>query len=231
MRWLVMLITTGLFAPFESPGVLLTTLHLGPSSPSTSEPADPSRSVSLLAPWEPERYDAKALADALDRRLTYPYSLRVGRPRHIWHCRNAPSGCRARVEAFAHLFVNAGKQTGVSPWLLAAMAMKESGLNPLAEGKGGERGILQIHPRRKEASGLAIFKDGKRCKKDPDPCQEEVVMLAAQILRDAIERCGSTAGGLRAYNSGRCNGATSYDRRVERELLRLYALAEEIARS
>jgi hypothetical protein len=189
--------------------------------------------LATLAPESPDpsRYDAALLADALDRRLTYPYSLRVGRPRHVKHCRLGPSGCRARVEAFARLFVAAGKESGVSPWLLAAMAMKESGLNPFAEGSGGERGVLQLHPKRKDARHLEFVRSEKyrdRCRKKVGACQAEVVNLAAGILRRAIEACGDTAGGLRMYNSGRCDGATSYDRRVEAELLRLYEHAQGV---
>lgn len=182
-----------------------------------------------LAPVEPPRHDVDVLADALDLRLTYPYSLEVGRPRHVGHCRRAPQGCRERVRAFARMFVASGRRTGVSPWLLAAMALRESGLHPWASGGAGELGILQIHPRRRDARGLRLLRDERyreQCHREVGACQAEVVDLAADVLRRAIEQCGDVERGLAAYNSGRCDSGSSYPRRVSSELAKLYRLAE-----
>jgi len=181
-----------------------------------------------IAPPDPPRYDTALLADALMQRLTYPSSLARGKPYQVAHCRRAPQGCRARIDAFAALFVDVGRRYGVSPWLLAAMAVRESALNPFAVGRGGEHGILQLHPRRRDARRLRFVTDERyrdRCRRVVGACQREVVDLAARILRRAIEQCGSPARGLAQYNSGRCDSATSYPRRVEVELLRLYRYA------
>jgi hypothetical protein len=124
------------------------------------------------------------------------------------------------------MFVQSGRKTGVSPWLLAAMAIRESALNPYAEGKGGERGILQIHPKRRDARKLRWMRDPayrEHCKRKLGACQAEIVDHAAAILRRAIQKCGGdTAQGLAMYNAGRCNAATSYPYRVHGELGRLY---------
>jgi hypothetical protein len=183
-----------------------------------------------LASPEPPRDDADLLARTLEIRLTYPGGLKVGRVVHVWHCRRAPQGCRERVRAFARMFVAAGQETGVSPWLLAAMAMRESGLNPFAVGPGDERGLLQIHPARKDGRRLRFMADERyreRCKREVGACQAEVVDLAARVLRRAIERCGDTARGLAMYNAGRCGAAVSYPRRVSGELAKLYRFAEQ----
>lgn len=184
--------------------------------------------AALFAPVEPARFDEAALARALERRLTYPASLAAGRPYQVQHCRRAPRGCRERLEAFAGMFVRAGRETGVSPWLLAAMGMSETALNPFAEGEAGERGILQIHPARRDGRKLRFLRDARyreRCKREVGACQDEVVSLAAAILARAIGKCGDTEAGLRMYNSGRCNGRTSYPHRVSKELARLYEYA------
>jgi hypothetical protein len=184
-----------------------------------------------LASPEPPRDDADLLARTLDLRLTYPSSLRARRPYHVWHCRKAPQGCRERVRAFARMFVAAGRETGVSPWLLAAMAMRESGLHPFAVGPGKERGILQIHPARKDGQKLRFLTDERyreRCRREVGACQAEIVELAASVLRRAIETCGGeVARGLNAYNAGRCHSTNGYARRVSSELAKLYRFAEQ----
>jgi hypothetical protein len=188
---------------------------------------------SPIDPPDPPRYDPDLLARTLERRLTYASTINRDRPVQVAHCRRAPKGCRARVEAFAGYLVEAGRETGVSPWLLAAMAIKESGLNPFAEGGAGEIGILQLHPKRRDASRLRFLADPKyreRCRKIVGACQREVVDLAARILRSAIVKCGGeTHKGLRMYNAGRCDRATRYPRMVEEHLVRLYEIAGEVA--
>ena len=88
---------------------------------------------------------ALALARALDARLTVWRS--GGRRVYVGHCRRARVACRARVVALARVRARAGVRHDVDPFLLAAMALRESGLNPFAEGAAGERGIVQLHPR------------------------------------------------------------------------------------
>lgn len=186
--------------------------------------------IMLLAVAEPPRYDVDLLARSLELRLTYPSSLRAGRkPYHLWHCRKAPEGCVARVRAFAGYFVAAGRETGVSPWLLAAMALRESGLHPFASGGVGEVGILQLHPKRKDTRRLRFLTDTKyreRCRRLVGACQAELILTAARALSRAIDRCGTTLRALRAYNTGRCNGTTTYPVRVSQELAKLYRFAE-----
>ncbi len=183
----------------------------------------------IAVPQEPGQLD-----DALALRLTFPASLQAGKPAFIGHCARAPSGCRRRVEIFAEYFFYVGEETGMSPWLLAAVAVHESRLNPAAEGPCGKwacRGIMQIHERWRGAPPyIKSAKARKRCSRQIGACQEPVVRFAANLLRSEIERCGSLEGGLGAYNTGRCGRGLRYARKVQLELEHLHELAEEEAK-
>jgi hypothetical protein len=156
----------------------------------------------------------------------------------VAHCRHAGprvegdegdrwARCDRRMRAFAALFVRAGVVHRVDPWLLAAMASRESGLSPWAEGGAGELGIMQLHPRgigREAASLLRRPGARERCEARVDACQRPVIERAAAHLRRQIERCGSEAAALGAYNRGAC-GETDYSRRVLRRREELHAWA------
>lgn len=174
--------------------------------------------------------DAEQIAEALDLRLTYPSSLNSGRRVHVRHCAKARHGCRERLEAFAGYFVEAGTEYGVSPWLLAAIAVQESRLNPHAEGHCGKvarcRGIMQIHERWRGAPQFIRSEKARaRCSRSLGACQAEVVSFAASLLRRQIDRCGSTGSALTAYNTGRCGDPGKYARRILREQDHLRGLA------
>ena len=79
-----------------------------------------------------------ALARAVDARLTIRED-REGRTIHVQHCRVVDGGCRARVAALSRLITEASNRAGVDPFLTAAIAMRESGLNPLAVSPVGAR--------------------------------------------------------------------------------------------
>ena len=176
---------------------------------------------------EQGRASAVSLARALEARLRV--WSREGRPVYVRHCRQTRTqgGCRARLISFARIIDSAAHRHGVDPFLLAAMALRESGLNPFAEGAAGERGIVQLHPR---GIGYHVpFVRSKayrrRCERRSDACQEEVVDSGAAHLASAVQRCGSVAAGLGAYNTGVCQ-TTGYTRRVLEERQRLLQLAK-----
>jgi len=142
---------------------------------------------------------------------------RSGRPIPAYHCRHAPGGCDQRLSAFAQYLLDAAERFEVDPWLMAAMALKESGLNPYALGSLGERGILQINPGRRDAREVRFIQDEwyrKRCRKQPGACQREVVEHAAGVLARSLERCPDLVDALGAYNTGRCGGSVDYAERV-----------------
>src|SRR5690348_2167826 len=73
----------------------------------------------------------ETLTQALEARITV-YRNPNGRVVHVRHCRASPQGCRARVAQLARWIVEVSTEREVDPWVLAAMAVRESGLNPFA---------------------------------------------------------------------------------------------------
>jgi membrane-bound lytic murein transglycosylase MltF len=117
--------------------------------------------------------------------------------------------------------ITASRSHRLDTWLMAAMALKESGLNPFARGGIGELGILQINPNRSDAKEVRFIVDSayrERCKGTPGACQREIVDHAARVLVEALDMCqGDIVLALGAYNTGRCGGNPDYAERVLRE--------------
>jgi hypothetical protein len=162
------------------------------------------------------------LQQALRFRVTIYTNRRTGYTVAAAHCRRASEGCDRRLFEFAHYLKDAGERNGIDPWLLAAMAFRESGLNPFAVGQVGELGILQLHPRSPASKNVRFVKDAwyrLRCKREPGACQREIVDRAAELLARSLVLCGGDIDrALSAYNTGRCGGNTSYARRVHSEV-------------
>jgi hypothetical protein len=163
---------------------------------------------------------------------------RTGRTIPAIHCRHAAEGCEQRLGQFARYLVSAAQNHGLDPWLLAAMAFKESGFNPFAMGAIGELGILQINPGRRDAKQVRFIRDEwyrNRCRKQPGACQQEVVNHAAHVLARSVALCkGDLEAALGAYNTGRCNGNARYTKRVlteVEELRRAAGLGSELQAS
>jgi hypothetical protein len=158
------------------------------------------------------------LHTAMLSRVAVGMNRRTGRTIPASHCRHAVGGCEKRLGQFAHYLVEVGRTYSIDPWLMAAMAFKESGFNPFAMGSLGELGILQINPERRDAKGVRFIRDEwyrKRCRKEPGACQREVIEHAAQVLNRSLERCnGDLEAALGAYNTGRCGGNSKYTKRV-----------------
>jgi hypothetical protein len=142
------------------------------------------------------------------------------------HCRHAVQGCERRLAEFARYLVDSAARHDLDPWLMAAMAVRESGLNPFAEGSLGELGILQINPGRRDAKHVRFMRDEwyrRRCRKEPGACQREVVEHAASLIARTLQQCdGNLVDALGLYNTGRCGGNDRYAKRVlsERDELR-----------
>lgn len=159
--------------------------------------------------------DTETLAKALHRRVTI-WTTPAGRQVEIGHCRNARMGCYSRIRMFATWINESAQKYTLDPWILAGMAVHESGLNPLAKGKAGEGGIYQLHPRGVGRNVVYVQSESyrMRCNRQMGACQAEVIERAAQTLRRGLDTCGQkTPSALGYYNSGRCE-ATPYSRRV-----------------
>ena len=154
------------------------------------------------------------------------HKKKSGRSVPIYHCRQAAEGCERRLLEFAHYLIDAGERNGVDPWLLAAMAFRESGMNPFVVGAVGELGILQLHPKNPRVKNVRFVRDSyyrERCKKELGACQREIVDRAAEILARSMELCGGDLNmALGAYNTGKCGGNQKYADKilVERDRLR-----------
>lgn len=172
---------------------------------------------------------AGVLQEALRSRLTVHVHQRTGERTATKHCRHAAEGCDTRLAEFSRYLLEAGEQYGIDAWLLAAMAYRESGLNPFAVGTRGEKGILQLHPKNRRAKDVRFVQDQSywtRCQKTPGACQREVVERAAFILASSVEKCGGDLEqALGMYNTGRCGGSLTYAKRVLKERSRLMSLA------
>jgi len=167
------------------------------------------------------------LERALSARLTV-WTTPTGRRIFVSHCRSYRGGCESRIASFAQLIADAAQRHSLDPFLLAAIALKESGLNPVAVGQAGERGIVQLHPlgvgRRVRYVQQEQYRS--RCLRQPHACQAEVLETGARLLATSIERCGGLEAGLGMYNAGRCTEEVPYIRRVLREQARLVDLAQ-----
>lgn len=103
-----------------------------------------------------------------------------------------------------------GKQYGISPKLLKAIAKVESGEQPGIVGDDGESvGLFQIQPkwhaqRLKEGESLL------------DP--EVNTRIACEILSELIAKYGTLDEALTVYNAGHDTGDRSYANRVYEEM-------------
>lgn len=149
------------------------------------------------------------LRNALYMRLMLRSST-VGEPVMVGHCKAAQDGCEQRISRYAAWFMQAARAHAVDPWLLAAMAVRESGLNPNVVGAVGEFGVMQLHPK---SPWGRVAK--KRCQKAAS-CTEVVIDVAAELVARYMRLCSTETKALGAYNSGACldNG---YAKRVLRE--------------
>ncbi len=170
-----------------------------------------------------------ALARAIDARLTVRQSP-SGKPIHVQHCRTSDGGCRARIVALSRMMTEASNRSGVDPFLTAAIAVRESGLNPLAESPVGARGIVQLNPRYRGKTVPFVYNARYRsaCASRPAACQREVVEAGLGLFKWATKRCGGdVAQGLSWYNSGRCDKKNGYSAGVLRERRKLLRVAKD----
>lgn len=151
----------------------------------------------------------RAIEDVLVEHLSLDFIRADGSRTYVVHCRAAHGGCGARARRMAALFVRAGTAHHLDPWLLVALAIRESGANPDAVGARGELGLLQLHPESR-AGRLAT----RLCAESPGECPWILVDAASRVLRASIDRCGDEGRGLVRYHGGRCGEPDAYARSV-----------------
>lgn len=208
-------------------GLVLATITSGLALVSVVIPTPPTSAQEIPGENAEKVADPSitALERALERRMTVWRTDR--RVVYVSHCRTAREGCLNRLTNFAHLIGSASREHDIDPFLLAAVAVRESGMNPLAAGAAGERGIVQLHPRGPGARVRFVQSEAyrRRCERQPGFCQDEVLQAGASLLSRSINSCGGVREALGAYNRGEC-GTTDYSRRVMRERQTLLRLAK-----
>ena len=170
-----------------------------------------------------------ALARAIDERLIVR-ETREGKPIHVQHCRVSQGGCRTRIATLSRLITESSNRAGVDPFLTAAIAMRESGLNPLAVSPVGARGVVQLNPRYRGKTVPFVYNERYResCSLRPGACQREVLDAGLGLFKWAVNRCGGDVQkGLAWYNSGRCDKRNGYGSSVLRERRQLLRLAKK----
>src|SRR6476620_4523939 len=80
--------------------------------------------------------EAPLLQAAMEARISLARN-RDGRLVPIGHCRYARVGCERRLAEFSDYIIDAARNYRLDTWLMTAMALKESGLNPFARGSIG----------------------------------------------------------------------------------------------
>lgn len=105
-----------------------------------------------------------------------------------------------------------GKQYGISPKLLKAIAKVESGEQPGIVGDDGESiGLFQIQPKWH----MQRLKEGESLL---DP--EVNTRIACEILTELMEKYGTLDEVLTAYNCGHDTGDRRYANRVYEEMMK-----------
>ena len=171
---------------------------------------------------------ASAMARAIDARLAIGVSPE-GERLHVWHCRQSSPGCRKRIAAMSKVITEVSNEHGIDPFLTAAIAIRETGLNPLALGPVGERGIVQLHPEYVGRTVPYVNDESYRdsCQVRPAACQREVLEAGLGLFVWAVKKCDNVADGLGWYNSGHCQQSI-YSRSVLRERRKLLRLAKRV---
>lgn len=154
---------------------------------------------------------------------------RDGNPVYWVKCRELSHGCERQISTFVDYIFDAAEEHNFNPWLLAGVAWHESRFYPFARSGAGAFGIFQILNRSRASQGLSFIHDRRvrnRCRSELGACQRPIVERAVFWLKGSIDRCGSVDGGLRMYNSGRCDGPSRYPRAVFAAKMELLEIAK-----
>lgn len=105
---------------------------------------------------------------------------------------------RARVQAVAPIILAEAAAQRVDPWVVAAVAFRESGFDPTVTGARGELGVMQILP-----NGAALSVCPELLGRLRDPAAN--IRCGVRILAHSLRVCGHyLAFGLSRYNGLAC---------------------------
>lgn len=118
---------------------------------------------------------------------------------------------RERAEEIATVIVDAASNHGVDPYLLAALAYKESGFDHAAVSPEASFGLLQVNARGWGRKAL------NKCLIDPRFCLFWSTWSGAEAFAHYLKRCGTEARAVAAYRFGHC----VKPRRIDLEVIRV----------
>lgn len=101
-----------------------------------------------------------------------------------------------------------GRETGVDPLLIVAVAAVESGFNPLAESANGAQGLMQVMPR------IHADKLTADAREDAMFEPETNLRIGSRVLKDVIRRHASLELALQAYAGALNDPTAGYARKV-----------------
>ncbi|WP_304525962.1 transglycosylase SLT domain-containing protein [Halomonas sp. I5-271120] len=168
------------------------------------------RTEALIRIGEPglansEWYSAAGRADADKAKALADYAAYRG-----WHARAVQTTIAAGLwdaldwrfpEAYRDDFLHWGNRRGVDPYLLMAIARRESAYNPTVVSPAGARGLMQLMPAtaRHVSRQLGLEDPGLYGVLQP----ETNIRLGSRYIQDMIERYrGNRLAATAAYNAG-----------------------------
>ncbi|XKG31033.1 transglycosylase SLT domain-containing protein [Vreelandella aquamarina] len=161
---------------------------------------------------------ARAMAEYADSRGWYALLVQTTIAAQLWDAL-----AWRFPEAYREQFMHWGRMTDVDPYLLMAIARRESAYNPAALSPAGARGLMQLMPgtATQLSRELGIADPGPYGVLDP----ELNIRLGSTYIRDKLERYrGNRLAAAAAYNAGpgrvdrwlREEGINEFDLFVER---------------
>jgi soluble lytic murein transglycosylase len=171
--------------------------HAGPAEAN----AEWQRLLRQRRPTRSEAISAAALADRAGSPNTAIRTLRQAFP-ELASVAIAEQPADA-VESYLPLrwtgsIVAAAAETGLDPWLIAAVARQESTFTATARSPAGARGVLQLLPSTARGHALRLGLGGRPDLNDPTVN----IRLGAHELAWLVRRFGEVEPALAAYNAG-----------------------------
>lgn len=137
---------------------------------------------------------------------------------YAYGCRTLSFGCEEQIRVMVEYIFRESEMQDFNPWLAAAVAWHESRFNPFATTHMETYGIMQFLRRSSWSHGISFVHNERyreNCRNILGSCQREIVSMAIFWLKRTVTFCESSPrGGLRMYNSGRCDGPARYTNAV-----------------
>lgn len=121
--------------------------------------------------------------------------LPCGQP--VAHARHYAGGADRKALVLAEHADQAGQTYDFDPFLLIAHAKLESSLDGTKVGKLGEVSLMQFMP------GTRAYREYVRFEGTQEERDGLAMLLGAELLREGLDKCGSEAGAIVWYKTGK----------------------------